>query len=549
MERNEPLEPESAGFPLESLAFRLREAEMAIGGADWRIEQQLTHSYVLLVVMHGRVSLTVDSDSCRLRQDAVCVCSPGQTFGAEAEGPDEVKICLLRFDAFRETGLAQMPMRRMTGELPCLLQGRISVYSAGRFALLCDAIHSRWQGKDELERFRGQLAFQELLYCILKNRCSPQEDSQTSLEGVKSYMERNYNMNLTIEQLARIADISPKYFVDLFKKRYGTSAIDYLTALRIDRAKRLMAQSDVKLREIARQVGYSDEFYFSRKFKKEVGIAPTVYMKSRRRKIAAYRPSNIGQLLALGMIPYAAPLHPKWTAYYYKTYRADIAVHLSAYRQNQHWESNIEMLRQASPDAVISMDGLDGGEKRKLDQVADVFYVPGTETGWREQLRLAAEFLGESGEAELWIQNYDRKIESARERLKREVKDETFLVVRVSGQEIYAHSNRSMDEVFYHDLQLAPAYGAGRFVYNRRITIGELADFDADHLLVLVCQEAETLKYWDTLRLSMPWQELKAVRNGRMRLIPSDPWLEYSAFAHDRIVDDSLRLLTGNRPK
>ncbi|MBD5075363.1 AraC family transcriptional regulator, partial [Xanthomonas citri pv. citri] len=82
---------------------------------------------------------------------------------------------------------------------------------------------------------------------------------------------------------------------------------------RITKAKRLMAKSNCKLKEIAHQTGYQDEFYFSRIFKKYTGCSPTSYMKKRRKKIAAYGRGTMGHLIPLHHIPLAAALHPKWT--------------------------------------------------------------------------------------------------------------------------------------------------------------------------------------------------------------------------------------------
>ncbi|QPA31443.1 ABC transporter substrate-binding protein [Thermaerobacillus caldiproteolyticus] len=549
MIHQETVKQEVIDFSLDGLFFRLRDMEFVKGDGNWQIEQHLTGSHVLFVVTNGRGRLMLDSSECRLRQDTVYVCAPGETYGAEAENPDGLKMFLFKFDVFRVTEQRYERVQGMKEEHLFPLKGEIQVSPAGQLASLCDEIYRHWHSEDGLERFRSQLTFQELLYYIMKNRRLLSGESRTALESAKDYMESYFNENLTIEQLARIAKISPKYFVDLFKKTYGISAIDYLTELRINKAKQLMAQSDAKLRDIAHQVGYHDEFYFSRKFKKKVGVAPTVYMKSRRRKIAAYRSPITGQLLALKIIPYAAPLHPKWTAYYYKMYRTDISVHLSAYRQNQHWESNIETLFHARPDVVISTDELDAREKERLEQIAPIFYVPWMEKNWREQLLLTAEFLGETGEAEHWLKTYDRKVNLARARLKREVRDDTFLIVRISKQNLYVHCNRSMFEVFYHDLQLAPAYCCDRSVYDQQITIEQLAEIDPDRLLLLVRQEDETLAYWKTLQYSIPWQELKAVRSNRVYLIPSDPWVEYSACAHDRIIDESLKLFSGDCPK
>lgn len=538
---HESIKEGNADFSLDGLLFKLRDIELIKGNGDWRSEQQFTTSHVLLAVISGQGRLTIGMHDYRLRPDTVYVCSPKQTFGTMVERTDEMEMFLLKFDAVGQAEHGKKPLFPLMGEVP--------LHSRGQLAFLCEVINSQRYSQDELERFRSQATFQELLYYILKSSRLILKDSQTALERTKAYMEEQYNDSVTIDQLARMTDISPKYFVDLFKKTYGISAIDYLTELRMNRAKQLMAQTSVKLQDVARQVGYSDPFYFSRKFKKEVGVSPTVYMKSRRRKIAAYEASVIGQLLALKMIPYAAPIHPKWTTHYYRIHRNDIPVHLSAYRQNQHWETNIETLLHAHPDVVISTSKLAIREKEELEKVAPVFYVPWKEKNWREHLQLIAEFLDESEEAEQWLASYDRKVKIAREQLKHKVQDDTFLIVRILKNNLYVYSNRSMAEVVYHDLQLAPAYLSEHPIYNQQITLEQLASLDADHLLLTVCQETETLEYWKTLQYLVPWQELKAVRNNRVHLLSSDPWYEYSASAHDRVVAELVRMLSGNHPK
>jgi len=549
MMHNNPLQQREEAAGLDDRLFRLYDVELSGGSGGLEGQQQLADSHTLLVTAYGHGELMLDGERFRLRESVVYALRPGQTFGVRADKPDSLKLFVLRFDVFQAD--RSQDRRALSADERAVFPAHVEIMAdaASQPALLCELIHSYWCNGDELERFRSRLAFQELLFAMLQSSGRPADDSHTGLEAARSFMERHYADNLTIEQLARIAEISPKYFVDLFKKTYGVSAMDFLTELRINRAKQFMMQSHAKLRDIAHQVGYNDEFYFSRKFKKEVGMSPTVYMKSRRRKIAVYRSSIIGQLLALKIIPYAAPLHPKWTAYYYSMYRSDIAVHLSAYRQNQHWEANIETLRQVHPDLLISMDELEEGEKARLSEVSPIFYVPTSGKDWRQQLQLTAEFLGERAEADSWLARYERSVATARERLQREVGGETCLAVRLLKRQLYVHCNRSMSEVFYGDLQMKPAGRGGREDNNRRVTLEQLAELDVDRLLVMVCQEAETLAYWESLQHTMLWQELKAVRSNRVHLIPSDPWLEYSALAHERIVEQAVQLFSGDRPK
>lgn len=354
MVHNRPADTRTTGA-LDDCLVRLRDAKLVHCNRDGRIEPRFSGSPILFVVLSGQGFLTLGRHRYRLRRDAVYLCPPGHTFGMEGEPAEGVEIALFRFDLLRETKNGQGI--EAVSERSFLPDGEIGVATADQLPGLCDTLFRCWHSRDELERFRSQIVFQELLWHLLKNRPSVRDPSRTRLDQAKTYMERNFHENLTIEQLARIADVSPKYFVDLFKKTYGISAMDYLTELRMIRARELMVRSRARLRDIAHQVGYQDEFYFSRKFKKEIGMSPTVYMKSRRRKVAACEAAVTGHLLALNMIPFAAPLNPKWTPYYYDTYRNDISVHLSAYRKNVHRASNLEKLRQVRPDIVISTDG------------------------------------------------------------------------------------------------------------------------------------------------------------------------------------------------
>lgn len=546
---------EPAPFSLDGLLVNLRAVEIikSAPALDGRMEIRYTDSHVLIILSNGEGCLSIGEQEYRMRQDVVYACHPGDTFGAHAGPGEELDMYLLVFDLVdivgdgRECQRCDKPAEIFRGKR------EIALRTAVQPALLCESIYHCWNSGNGLERFHGQILFQELLYSLLKYGSAIAEDSHAALERTKAYMESHFKQNLSIEQLARLADISPKYFVELFKKRYGISAIDYLSELRIGKARQLLAMGKFRLRDIAQEVGFSDEFYFSRKFKQETGISPTAYSASRRRKIAAYGLGAMGQLLPLNMLPYAAPMHPKWAGYYYRTYRADVPVHLSAYRRNLHWESNIEKLLSARPDAVISMDTVSSEEKERLNRVAPVLYLPWETKKWREHLRLTADFLGVPHEAEKWLEAYDRKVKTARERLKRQVGEETFLIISKYKDRCCLYANRSMLDVFYGDLGLAAAHagelGTMEEPIEEAVSIERLALYDADHILVNVCQEPETLAHWEKLQGSSQWQELKAVRGNHVYVISSDPWREYSASAHVRQIDETLRLLTGNHPK
>ena len=95
----------------------------------------------------------------------------------------------------------------------------------------------------------------------------------------QSYVEQNYAKNIGLESVAMAADLSSAYFSYLFKQETGQNFIVYLTDYRIKKAKELLKTSDMTVREIGEAVGFTDQRYFSKTFKKVVGIKPTEYRK------------------------------------------------------------------------------------------------------------------------------------------------------------------------------------------------------------------------------------------------------------------------------
>jgi AraC family transcriptional regulator, transcriptional activator for feuABC-ybbA operon len=516
---------------LEQFWFKLRGVDIARFGG---MEPQLLNTHVLVLSKHGEGRLAIDYTEYRLGEGAVHVAAPGQTIGMAAEEGQEAEVYVIRFD-IQSDGEPE-------AEFP--LRGEVPVHREAPTVVLCEILYEKSRSELRSERLLAQASFHELLCGVAANIRLLPDDPRAALERTKAYIDNHFHENLTIGKLARMADISPKYYVDLFKKTYAQSTIDYITEVRIRHAKRMMLQADARLRDIAQQVGYSDEFYFSRKFKQQIGVAPTVYMKKRRRKIVAYTPGIAGHMLALGQIPYAAPLHPKWTAHYYEKYRFDIPHHLSAYRYNKDWKTNIEALYAAKPELVIcDSEYLQPEEKSCLESAAEVKYISGRDHNWREQFRLTSRYIGAEPEAEIWLSAYEHKAAAARERLQKLLSGEAFFIMCIHKDCYYPCTCRGMNEVLYDDLQLNRApYPAGHSG-RQEMSLEELARLEPDRILLNVCQEQESLQAWESVQASRLWSDMKAVRRNHVYPISSDPWREYSAYACERMIDDLMKQL------
>jgi two-component system response regulator YesN len=104
-----------------------------------------------------------------------------------------------------------------------------------------------------------------------------------------SYIDANYDKPLTLEEIARVSHLSASRLAHVFKEQMGITVIEYLTSVRIERAKQLLLATDQNCTEICFQVGYNNQSYFTRTFKDLVGIPPREFRKrnKRREKLAS----------------------------------------------------------------------------------------------------------------------------------------------------------------------------------------------------------------------------------------------------------------------
>ena len=90
-------------------------------------------------------------------------------------------------------------------------------------------------------------------------------------------MLENYKSKYTLSALAKLSGFSVSYFLSLYKKIYGVSPIDELIDYRILQSKAMLESNIISISEIAERCGFSGLYYFSRIFKRKVGMTPTQY--------------------------------------------------------------------------------------------------------------------------------------------------------------------------------------------------------------------------------------------------------------------------------
>ena len=107
-------------------------------------------------------------------------------------------------------------------------------------------------------------------------------DKTSLLMGkVRKYLQHNYMMyDISLDSVSTILNLNASYFSSLFKRTFQVSFLDYLTELRMEAAKGLLTDPLRSTAEVAGMVGYESANYFTRAFKKKVGVTPTEYRRS-----------------------------------------------------------------------------------------------------------------------------------------------------------------------------------------------------------------------------------------------------------------------------
>lgn len=99
------------------------------------------------------------------------------------------------------------------------------------------------------------------------------------LKNVLSFIRSNYDKQITLDDMAISAGMSPKYFCYFFKEMTRKTPVEYLTAYRIEKASRKLLNSDISVTDIAYSCGFNDLSYFIKTFKNLKGITPAKFRK------------------------------------------------------------------------------------------------------------------------------------------------------------------------------------------------------------------------------------------------------------------------------
>lgn len=193
-----------------------------------------------------------------------------QSYGVIGDRPLELYWCHFR------ANLGDIELFDLL-HLPTMVQTDDIDEVRGLFGKMVEAFN----GHSITRGLRVKAVLWEMLAVYL-DKCDIEEESLENMEmfvklsAVLNYIDTHLDRNILLEDLARVAYLHPNYFIGLFKNIIGVSPIQYVNNRRLETAKKLLAETNRSVAEVASAVGMQNH-YLSRLFKQHTGISPKRY--------------------------------------------------------------------------------------------------------------------------------------------------------------------------------------------------------------------------------------------------------------------------------
>ena len=239
-------------------------------------------SIEIIHVLSGTLKVTLEDRTLVCKSGDMLFINSEIIHGATPEGC--VYRCLVFNPAFLKTGndncnlfLENILTQR------CFLHEKIEDEAV--YKLVCDMMQIMDEGKDgyvfQVIGLSAQLfgLIQQKHLYSREYRTDVDMQKMHKLKRVLKYIRDNFASELTLDDMARVADLSTKYFCAFFKTMTGTTPIKYLLSYRIERAARKLITTDESITKIAYDCGFNDLSYFIKTFKDLKKITPKHYRK------------------------------------------------------------------------------------------------------------------------------------------------------------------------------------------------------------------------------------------------------------------------------
>ena len=230
--------------------------------------------YYLQYLCKGEMDVWIEGELTTMQSGQAILYYPKTCYHYTMHGSGEVQYYWVHFTGYEA--------KKLVDEVNIQNQTVLNIGSSVAITLLFEQIFKEFIIRDHC--FEMSIAAKLTTVFVELSRRNVAEDvnyiTNSRIHHALSHIHKNYNQPLVIKELAQEVHLSNSRFRTVFKNLTGLSPMEYLTTLRINHARQLMPLTALSICEIASRVGYDDQLYFSRIFKKKTGVTPRDYRKN-----------------------------------------------------------------------------------------------------------------------------------------------------------------------------------------------------------------------------------------------------------------------------
>lgn len=229
--------------------------------------------YILIYCTEGRGMIRVEGSEYLLREnEAFCI----PRFRAHSYFACEEEPWSILWVHFKGEDVRYFPLEE------CRIAALDTQHATNRMHFLFDLLFRVLEGNYTLGNF---IYLSQVLSLILaeiydREKADTTQEQNRHVTNVVRYMYRHLHENLTLEQITEEFELSKSYLNAVFQKYTQHAPMDFFMNLKMKEARRLLKTTDQYVYEIAQSLGYTDQYYFSRIFKRIVGMSPKQYRHS-----------------------------------------------------------------------------------------------------------------------------------------------------------------------------------------------------------------------------------------------------------------------------
>ena len=230
---------------------------------------EIRNYYLFVLVNQGEASFFHKSGTIKLEAHDMLVMCPGEKIHYVAHTPWSIQWIGL----YGQTVEKYMELLSINGDSPV-----IRINRCYEMEQVLEELYCLTEFRTEYYRCKQIELIYKFFSILIEN--SEKKTLGDIAHSARKIIEYNFDREISVGQMANTLCVDPAYLTRKFSQKYGVSPKEYLMEKRMERAKKLLTETDASMKEIAVSVGYTDQLYFSRIFKKKEGISPSKYRES-----------------------------------------------------------------------------------------------------------------------------------------------------------------------------------------------------------------------------------------------------------------------------